>query len=40
MLDFPFESALALPSQNFNNVLEKVDHLIAAAQPHGSTTSE
>lgn len=36
MLDFPFESALALPSQNFNNILEKVDRLIAAAQPRGS----
>lgn len=40
MLDFPFESALALPSQNFNNVLEKIDHLIAAAQPHAPRTSE
>jgi hypothetical protein len=40
MLDFPFESALALPSQNFNNVLEKVDRLIAAAQRHGSRAPE
>jgi hypothetical protein len=40
MLDFPFESALALPSQNFNNILEKVDRLIAAAQPHGSRAPE
>lgn len=40
MLDFPFESALALPSQNFNNILEKVDHLIASSRPHGSKAPE
>ena len=40
MLDFPFESALALPSQNFNNTLAKVDRLIAAAQPHGPKPPE
>ena len=40
MLDFPFESALALPSQNFHNILEKVDRLIAAAQPHRSEAPE
>jgi len=39
MLDFPFESALQLPSRDFNQTLEKVDHLIDAAQPHGSRTS-
>ena len=36
VLDFPFESALQLPSRDFKVTLEKVDHLIAAAQPHGS----
>ena len=40
MLDFPFESALALPSQNFNDIREKVDRLIAAAQPHEPRASE
>jgi len=40
MLDFPFESALALSSQNFNNILAKVDRLIAAPQPHGSRAPE
>ena len=34
-LDFPFESALQLPSRDFNETLEKVDHLIAAAKPSG-----
>src|SRR5262245_11519953 len=36
ILDFPFESALQLSSQDFNNTLEKVDRLLAAAQPHAS----
>ena len=40
VLDFPFESALQLPSRDFNETLEKVDQLIAAAQAHGSRTSE
>jgi hypothetical protein len=40
VLDFPFESALALPSENFNNILGKLDRLIAAGQPHGSKASE
>ena len=35
VLDFPFESALQLSSRDFNETLEKVDHLIAAARPHG-----
>jgi hypothetical protein len=29
VLDFPFESALQLSSRDFNETLEKVDHLIA-----------
>jgi hypothetical protein len=33
VLDFPFGSALQLPSRDLNVTLEKVDHLIAAAQP-------
>ena len=32
-LDFPFESALQLTPRDFNGTLEKVDRLIAAAQP-------
>ena len=40
VLDFPFESALQLPSRDFNETLEKVDHLIAAAKPSGSRGSE
>jgi hypothetical protein len=40
VLDFPFESALQLPSRDFNETLQKVDHLIAAAQPRGSKASE
>jgi len=36
VLDFPFESALQLPSRDFNETLEKVDHLIAAGKPPGS----
>ena len=39
-LDFPFESALQLSSRDFNVTLEKVDHLIAAAQPPGPRASE
>jgi hypothetical protein len=34
LLDFPFESALQLPSHDFNETLEKVDRLIAAARPN------
>jgi hypothetical protein len=34
VLDFPFESALQLSSRDVNETLEKVDDLIAAAQPH------
>jgi sensor histidine kinase YesM len=33
VLDFPFESALQLSSSDFNETLEKVDHLIAAGRP-------
>src|SRR5215470_2087236 len=33
VLDFPFESALQLSPRDFNGTLEKVDRLIAAAQP-------
>ncbi len=40
VLDFPFESALQLSSRDFNETLEKVDHLIAAAKPPGSRGSE
>ena len=36
VLDFPFESVLQLPSRDFNETLEKVDRLIAAAPPHGA----
>jgi hypothetical protein len=36
VLDYPFESALQLPSRDFNETLEKVEHLIAAAQQGGS----
>ena len=39
-LDFPFESALQLSSRDFNGTLEKVDRLIAAAEPQGSRASE
>jgi hypothetical protein len=39
-LDFPFESALQLSSRDFNVTLQKVDHLIDAAQPRSSRTSE
>ena len=40
VLDFPFESALQLSPRDFNGTLEKVDRLIAAAQPHGSRAPE
>ena len=40
VLDFPFESALQLSSRDFNGTLQKVDRLIAAAQPQGSRASE
>ena len=40
VLDFPFESALQLPSRDFNETLEKVDHLITTAKPPGSRGSE
>jgi len=40
MLDFPFESALQLSSSDFNETLQKVDRLIAAAQPDGSKPLE
>ena len=40
MLDFPFESALQLSSRDFNETLEKVDRLIAAARPQGSKATE
>jgi hypothetical protein len=40
VLDFPFESALQLSSSDFNETLEKVDHLIAAGRSHGPRTSE
>ena len=39
VLDFPFESALQLPSRDFNETLKRVDDL-AAAQPHSSRASE
>ena len=40
MLDFPFESALQLSSRDFNQTLEKIDRLIASAQPQGSKATE
>src|SRR5215813_12142350 len=40
VLDFPFESAMQLPSHDFNETLKKIDHLIATAEPRGSRTSE
>ena len=40
VLDFPFESALQLSSRDFNETLEKVEHLMAAAKPPGSRGSE
>jgi sensor histidine kinase YesM len=39
-LDFPFESALQLSSQDFNQTLKKVDRLIAAARPPAPTAPE
>ena len=35
VLDFPFESALRISSRDFEQTREKVDHLMAAAEPHG-----
>jgi hypothetical protein len=32
VLDFPFESALQISSRDFNETLEKVEHLITAAR--------
>ena len=40
MLDFPFESALQVSSRDFSETLEKVDRLIAAAEPHGRKAPE
>jgi len=40
VLDFPFESALQLPSRDFDDTLEKVDRLLAAAKPHSSNASD
>jgi sensor histidine kinase YesM len=40
VLDFPFESALQLSSRDFNETLEKVDHLMVAAKPPGSRGAE
>jgi len=40
VLDFPFESALQLSPRDFNGTLEKVDRLIAAAQPQGWRATE
>ncbi len=35
ILDFPFESAMQLTSQDFNGTLEKVDDLMATAPAEG-----
>jgi hypothetical protein len=40
VLDFPFESALQLSSRDFNGTLEKVDRLLAAAQPQSPRATE
>jgi sensor histidine kinase YesM len=40
ILDFPFESVLQLSSRDFNETLEKVDRLTAAALPHGAKPPE
>ena len=40
MLDFPFESALQVSSRDFSETLEKVDRLIAAAEPHSRKAPE
>ena len=40
VLDFPFESALQLSSRDFNETLEKVDHLIVAAKQPSSRGAE
>ena len=39
-LDFPFESALQLSSRDFNEILKKVDRLIAVEQPPGLRAPE
>src|SRR6516162_1342313 len=39
-LDFPFESALQLSSRDFNEILKKVDRLIAIEQPPGLRAPE
>lgn len=40
LLDFPFESALQISSRDFKDTLAKIDHLMAVAQSHGSTTPQ
>ena len=40
VLDFPFESALQLSSRDSNGTLEKVDRLLAAAQPQSPRATE
>ena len=40
VLDFPFESALQLPSRDFNETLGKIDRLIAASQQQSSRASD
>jgi|SRR6516165_846749 len=40
ILDFPFESALQLSSRDFSDTLEKIDRLIAAAEPHSRKAPE
>ena len=40
LLDYPFESALQIPSRDFNETLEKVEHLITTVQPRSSRTSQ
>ena len=40
VLDFPFESVLQLPSRDFDETLEKVDHLIAAWFKRGGVSDD
>src|SRR6516165_5190500 len=40
VLDFPFESALQLSARDFSDTLEKIDRLIAAAEPHSRKAPE
>jgi hypothetical protein len=40
VLDFPFESALQLPSRDFNETLGKVDRLVGATRLQGSMASD